>query len=404
MPVTAAVFAAPLQGHFKRIRPLVESLAQAGVRVVVLTDGRFESDAKRLGAGFVDLYAGRPIDGVDAVSIPMSCRFVSFAGRYGDDIVGEMRALRPSLVVHDTFSVIGRVVAHHLAVPRVNVCAGHNLEPRRIIEAVHRDLAVRISESCEEAAAALRERHGIPDASPFTYVSARSPDLNIYCEPEEFLPPVARGPFEPIAFFGSVRPEDAVRSDVPVFPSAGGRVPAVRVYASFGTIVWHHFEAVALSALEALSEHLSGRDDASAVVSLGGRAVEGRAAALARPNVRVMSYVDQWQALGEATACLTHHGLSSTHEAIFGGVPMLSYPFFWDQPGLAARCGELGLAVPLTTTLRGPVDSIMIDAALARIEESRTVLRARLADARQWELDTIRRRPDVIRRIMEFVS
>ena len=156
-----AVFAAPLHGHVRRLRPLIAGLVQAGLRVVVFTDQCFRADIERFGASAVDLYAGRPIDGVDAVSVPMSCRFVSFAGRYGDQVVREVRDIRPSLVVHDTFSVIGRVVAHHLGVPRVNVCAGHNLEPARIIEAVHRDLRVQISDACLDAARTLRERHGI---------------------------------------------------------------------------------------------------------------------------------------------------------------------------------------------------------------------------------------------------
>ena len=399
-----AVFAAPLHGHVRRLRPLIGGLVQAGVRVVVFTDRSFRADIERFGASVVDLYAGRPIDGVDAVSVPMSCRFVSFAGRYGDQVVREVRDTRPSLVVHDTFSVIGRVVAHHLGVPRVNVCAGHNLEPARIIEAVHRDLRVQISDACLEAARTLRERHGIPDASPFAYVSAVSPDLNLYCEPPEFLPPCQRGPFGPLAFFGSVCPEDAKPGDAEVFRPVGASRPALRVYASFGTIVWRFFEDQALAVLEALSDYVGRRDDASAVVSLGGRAVTGRAAGLARPNVRVESYVDQWQALGAATVYLTHHGLSSTHEAIFAGVPMISYPFFWDQPGLAARCQDLGLAIPLAGTLRGHVGPGMIGTALAQVEASRGQMRARLADAREWELDTIRRRHEVIRRIIGLVS
>ena len=399
-----AVFAAPLHGHFRRLRPLIAGLVHAGLRVVVFTDRCFRAEIERFGASAVDLYAGRPIDGVDPVSVPMSCRFVSFAGRYGDQVVREVRDIRPSLVVHDTFSVIGRVVAHHLGVPRVNVCAGHNLEPARIIEAVHRDLRVQISDACLEAARTLRERHGIPDASPFSYVSAVSPDLNLYCEPPEFLPACQHGPFEPLAFFGSICPGDDTPGDARMFPLAGGRRPALRVYASFGTIVWRFFEDQALAALEALADAVGHRRDASAVVSLGGRAVTGRAAGLARANVRVESYVDQWQALGTASVYLTHHGLNSTHEAIFAGVPMISYPFFWDQPGLAARCQELGLAVPLAGTLRGHVEPGMVGAALAQVEASRGQMRARLAEARDWELDTIRRRHEVVRRIIGLVS
>ena len=49
---------------------------------------------------------------------------------------------------------------------------------------------------------------------------------------------------------------------------------------------------------------------------------------------------------------VTHHGLNSTHEAIYHRTPMLSYPFFGDQPYLANRCRDLGLSVPLVDTWR----------------------------------------------------
>ena len=87
-----------------------------------------------------------------------------------------------------------------------------------------------------------------------------SPDLNLYCEPPEFLPACQRGPFEPLAFFGSVCPEDATPGDARVFPLVGGSRPALRVYASFGTIVWRFFEDQALAALEALADFVGRRE------------------------------------------------------------------------------------------------------------------------------------------------
>ena len=45
--------------------------------------------------------------------------------------------------------------------------------------------------------------------------------------------------------------------------------------------------------------------------------------------------------LAAADVFVTHHGLNSTHESIAERVPMLSYPFQWDQPGMAERCQAL---------------------------------------------------------------
>ena len=94
--------------------------------------------------------------------------------------------------------------------------------------------------------------------------------------------------------------------------------------------------------------------------------------------MEAVEYTDQWAVLGETDIFLTHHGLNSTHEAIFRRVPMLSYPIFSDQPALAQRCQEFGIAVPLTESLRGPVAADDVRAALATLSASKDAIMARL--------------------------
>lgn len=400
---SAAVFGMPERGHFKRLLPLISGLTSAGLPTHVFTDLRFRKDVERVGGRFIDLFAGRPIERADATSIPVPCRYVSFAGYYADHVVQEVAALRPGIVVHDTFAVIGVPAAIRLKVPRVNVCAGHNLAPAPTVETLRRDPRVRISKECWRAIRLLRERYGIPNASPFSYISALSPNLNVYCEPPEFLRAEEREAFQPIAFFGSLSPEDANRKTIPASPFGGDAARKLRVYVSFGTVVWRYYEAVALNALEAICEALSTIDDVVAVISLGGRESTKRTARLARHNVLVESYVDQWNALHEASVFITHQGLNSTHEAIFHQTPMISYPFFADQPGLAKRCQELGLAVPLVEALRGPVDPTDVRSALTQVASQHDAMQVRLAEARRWELETIRTRGAVIERILRLI-
>lgn len=397
---SAAVFGMPERGHFKRLLPLISGLASAGLPTHVFTDLRFRKDVERVGGRFIDLFAGRPIERADATSIPVPCRYVSFAGYYADHVVREVAALRPGIIVHDTFAVIGVPAAIRLKVPRVNVCAGHNLAPAPTMETLHRDPRVRISEECWRAIRLLRERHGMPDASPFSYISALSPNLNVYCEPPEFLRAEEREVFQPIAFFGSLSLEDTNRKTIPASPFGGDAARKLRIYVSFGTVIWRYYEAVALHALEAICEALSAIDGVVAVISLGGMEPTKRTARLAQHNVLVESYVDQWNALREASVFITHQGLNSTHEAIFHQTPMISYPFFADQPGLAKRCQELGLAVPLVEAVRGPVDPADVRSALAAVVSERDAMRARLTEARRWELETIRARGAVIERIL----
>lgn len=401
------VFAMAGRGHFNRMLPVIDGLSRAGAETYVFTDGACREDVARAGGRFVDLFAEHTVDEADAVSIPVPCRFVSFAGLFGDAIVKAAAALEPSLVVHDTFAVIGRVVAHHLGVPRVNVCAGHNSAPSLTLESLRHDPRVRVADVCWAASERLREQHGIPDASPFSYVTGISSDLNLYCEPPQFLHADERKPFEPVAFFGSLWLGEAESDEVsravgPASASpwiaAAGRAP-VRLYVSFGTVIWRYYQREAQAVLDALGEALVERTDIDAIVSLGGAGAYEPARTLPG-NVQVEHYVDQWQVLRGASVALIHQGLNSTHEAIYQRVPMISYPFFGDQPGLAARTQELGLAVPLVNALRGVVSAEDIRAALDRVEVSRAVMMERLTYAREWEIETMRARPAVVERMI----
>jgi MGT family glycosyltransferase len=401
---SAVVFCMPEQGHFKRLLPLISGLAGAGLTTHVFTDLRYREAVERAGGRFADVFAGRPLEAADAKSLPVPCRYVSFAAHYAESVLSEVAALRPALVVHDTFAVIGVVVATHLKLPRVAVCSGHNAAPGPTLEALRRDPRANVSDECWRAVALLRERHGMPDASPYSYATGLSSDLNVYCEPPEFLRPDEREAFEPIAFFGSLAagaPGEEATAESLFGEDSGHKL---RVYASFGTVVWRYYEAAVLAALEAVADAVASLDSAVAIVSLGGRGTPEHAALLTRRSVRVEPYVEQLRVLREASVFVTHHGLNSTHEAIYQRTPMISYPFFGDQPGLAKRCQELGLAIPLADAPRAPVSPEAVRSAFARIASQRTAIQARFETARGWELAAIRARGAVIQRIAALMD
>jgi UDP:flavonoid glycosyltransferase YjiC (YdhE family) len=388
-------------GHFQRLWSLIAGLVALDVPVHVFTHASCRTLVEQAGGRFVDLFAGHSLESADATSLPIPARSVSFAGRYAEEIRQEVAALDPGLIVHDTFAVIGRVVAGLLRIPRVNVCAGHNAAPARLLEELASDPRVRISEGCHAAVELLRTRYGIADASPFSYVSGLSPDLNVYCEPPEFLSDEERSVFEPVAFYGSLPGPAYPRppaGPAPLEPRAEGRL---NVYVSFGTVIWGYYASDALRLLNSLSETLGRHREVRALISLGGAAVApAEHAALRRERVAVLDYVDQWRVLQAADLYVTHHGLNSTHEAIFHGVPMLSCPFFWDQPGLARRSQELGVALPLLDAPRGALTPETIDSALGVFRERRAALAESVSRARSWEAAVMARRPAVLERIL----
>ena len=332
---------------------------------------------------------------------------MSFAARYADPIRGDAEKIGPALVVHDTFAVIGRVVAGLLGIPRVNVCSGHNVAPARFLEILREDPRVRLSAQCLQAVEVLRESYGVPDASPFSYVSSLSSDLNIYCEPPEFLEESERRVFEPLAFYGSLPPVEEMQcggqGDRLWFGADSAR--ALKIYVSFGTVIWRSFAAEAVPALSTLAATFARNENVRAVISLGGAEIGSEAlAALARPNVSVERYVDQWKLLPEADVFVTHHGMNSTHEAIFHRVPMISYPFFWDQPALAKKCQQFGLAIPLAASPRGAFSEDDARAALARLADEREPMRGALSRGHGWERTVIDSRPAVLQRVADLME
>ena len=396
--VTAvAFFAMPEVGHFERLRPLIADMSRSGLTAHVFTHRRFRTGVERAGGTFVDLFARYPLADADNESLPVPCRFVSFAGRYAEQIRADVDEVGPALIVYDTFAVIGHVVGRALGVPYVNVCAGHNLDPAVTVGRLRSDQRARISPRCQQAAELLRERYGVADASPFSYLSGLSPFLNVYCEPPAYLTEAERRPFEPLAFYGSL----------PSLEEIDGREPRrdrdgpLRIYVSFGTVVWRYWAAEALAALACISDVLGGLEGTRTLISLGGAEVDARA--LSRPNVSVEPHVNQWGALRDADVFITHQGMNSTHEAIFNRVPMISYPFFADQPGLAAKCRGFGVSIPLAAHPRAKLRPESVRQALDDVAANREAMLASLAKAREWELEVMSNRDAVVRRILDLI-
>ncbi|MEN3315648.1 MAG: hypothetical protein V7605_1882 [Acidimicrobiaceae bacterium] len=402
MPLSVAVFVMGLQGHVQRVLPVIAALTERDVDVSVFTDAGFADIVGQAGGRFVDLYRGRPLEAADDESRPVPSRYVTFAAVFGDQIAAEVGRLGPSLVLSDSFAFVGRLVAGILDLPHVDLRAGHDADPDRIAERVEAS-RVRTSLRCHQAVATLRDRYGWEDASPFSYDTHVSPLLNICAEPAAFVSAHTRRALEPVDYFGSLPPATEIerRRHPPARPWFGPDRAELQVYASFGTVAWWYYAGQALRSLQAIADAVDARPGASAVISLGNAEVtDEQADALTRASVTVKRFVDQWQVLAEADVFVTHHGLNSTHEAIFHEVPMISHPFFHDQPPMAATCRRLEVAVSMARGAGQPVRRGDVDTALDRCQADRGRLEQALARARAWELDVIAHRPEVVERII----
>ncbi|MGE0451137.1 MAG: glycosyltransferase [Vicinamibacterales bacterium] len=403
-PRHVVAFAIPAHGHVSRMLPIVAGLRERGISVDFFAHEMSRRAVEMTGARFVDLYDGRDMDVPDDTSMPLPLRNVSFAGHWADDVLRQVVPLRPALILHDTFAVIGRAIAFHLGLPRVNVRAGHNMEPTRAIATLGTRGEVHVADACHAAVATLRERHGIRDASPMSFFVDHDADLNICAEPPEFLSPAARAAFAPLECFGSywTGRDLAASTSQPFGAEAHSRI---RVFAALGTAAMMMMPERALTVLSVIADALGSYPNTTGLMAVGSRLVPPEAIErLRRPTVVVEPFVDQIAALRQASVFVTHHGLNSTHEAIVHGVPMISCPLFGDQPGMAEDCQRFGLAVPVEQ--RGPAGLPTVDGVHRALD---TVLKddgyaARVSSAREWELAVMAQRPRVLQRIVDLMA
>ena len=96
--------------------------------------------------------------------------------------------------------------------------------------------------------------------------------------------------------------------------------------------------------------------------------------------------------------------MNSTHEAIYHCVPMLSYPFFGDQPDQARRCQDLGLAIGLAGAPRAPLEASRVQEALLRLEREGDEIAVRLVEASAWERAVMASRGDVLDQMLALTA
>ena len=128
----AAVFCMAEDGHFQRLRPVVAGLVRRGLSVHVFTHERYAAEVRRAGAAFEDLFGGRALEHGPDASMPMPCRYVTFAGEHGGDVARERSrsGRRSSSTTRSRWR--GGSAAEALGLPHVQVSAGHALDPQSL--------------------------------------------------------------------------------------------------------------------------------------------------------------------------------------------------------------------------------------------------------------------------------
>ena len=148
------------------------------------------------------------------------------------------------------------------------------------------------------------EQFGLYAASPYVHLVSPSRDLNLCCEPPEFLTEGERETFEPVMFFGSLpsepRPDDRAAGES-LFPGGVGR----RIYVSFGEYAWQRYPAEAIAVVTAIA---TAADDpgTDVLVSLGGAPLHPTAVAQIERPKRPRQVVRRPDAGAGRGRCLRH--------------------------------------------------------------------------------------------------
>lgn len=386
----------PATGHVQRTIPVIHEFIKRQYNVLVYAHLKHRQLIENAGGKFVDLFTMCPVDVADSESIPIPIRFVSYAAYYYEVIKEMIADIDPALIIYDSFSVVAQLVAIDLNIPYINICSGHNRSP----DILRQDFANRpgkiISRSCEAAIECFNQENTHVTLEPYYIASMRSPYLNLYCEPSQFLRIDERKSFEPVVFFGSINPARNNRADQT--NTYFSRQSRHKIYVSFGTASWRYYRQEALKSIAALAHYFMDKPDAEIIFSLGGTKLKTHEYNELQfaDHISFKDYVDQWSILKEANLFITHHGLNSTHEAIFHEVPMLSHPFFYDQPELAKRCQEFGLAIPLIKNISDALSQDAINKAFNSYHLRSDEIKSKLREARNWELDTVGNRETII--------
>jgi hypothetical protein len=170
-----AMFCMPEHGHFMQLRALISGFVHAGCTVHVYAHRAMLRRSSASARGWSISSPRIPSRRADGESVPIPCRYVTYAAHYAEDVIEDLREIRPDLIVCETFAVIGRLAAQQLGIPFINILLGHNIQPAHYLTALQTDPRLAISDRCHRAVEVLRSRYGLHDASPFSYIAGNSP-------------------------------------------------------------------------------------------------------------------------------------------------------------------------------------------------------------------------------------
>lgn len=374
----------PAHGHVNPTLPLAAELVARGEHVDYALTPDFEPAVARTGARLLPYDSTLPAS-LAAPSVPMDqgAAFQLPLKLLEDalhvmpqllDAVSAMGGDSPDYVVHDPFSLPGRLLAERLGIPRVQMhctyvfgeTSMHEPAFRRLSEWA--DSARQRSDDFERVRQEITDRFGVePPAVRDIFIGAAP--FNVVFLPRAFQP--GGDAFDDRwAFVGpSIGPRGNGQDGTVEFMGELDRLgDGPLLFVSLGTVFNDRLDFYR-TVLDAFA------DTGWTVLVATGNRVDVEAIGPVPANALVRRYVPQIDILARARAFVSHGGMNSTMEAIVAEVPLVVVPQMPEQGVTADRVAELGLGASLDP---GQVTAESIVEAVSSVASDRGV-RSRLA-------------------------
>ena len=371
-------FSFPAYGHINPTLPVIRELVRREQPVVYYGTEQFRGVIQDTGAQFrpysTQFHVPEQGPGPFARVSTTLETLLELSRAILDHHLEQVRMLRPSHIMYDSFAPWGGLVARLLRLP--SIASVPSILVNRDIDARYRagpGIEPEDPRLTPQWYASFRSRchasllpYGLPDPPSPPQLLQTYGDLNVVYTSRLFQPMAEAFDGHRFQFVG---PCFEFRPEAPPFPFEllDGR-PLVLV--SLGTVYGNHPQFFRMCLRELADTPWQ------VVLSGGGNSLTGDLGPVPG-NCIVRSWVPQIEILRRCAAFVTHGGMNSVQEALYHGVPLVMAPQAADQFWISARASELGAALVLDPlrmeagALRGSVAKILgatrYTAAAARI-------------------------------------
>ncbi|MSP14369.1 MAG: hypothetical protein EXR62_15630 [Chloroflexi bacterium] len=345
----ALFFNVPGHGHVNPSLPLVAELSRRGHHITYFVTENYRAQVEAAGAVFQP-YAAVGADYFDArglhggVPLKVALNLIMTTEQILPELLATARAAHPDYILFDGMCPWGYFVARILRVPAVaSLALMPPISPplramlsspllRTFMPALLRDFGKGLE--ANRRSRALGKKHNVLPLGPTSLLNAPG-DLAISYTSSYFQPFASTLP-DTVQLVGWTLSEASANVPFPLPPMPERRL----IYVSLGTLNNDNapFFSMCLEAFAGAA--------AFVIMSTENR-ISPDAFGKLPENISIHGWVPQTEVLKRAALFVTHGGLTSVHDGLYCGVPLLLVPQQEEQTFNALRVVELGAGLML---------------------------------------------------------